>query len=100
MFLLAGQCAKPDDYRCADPHYTTSDCTSIHVATICGAMCGKCKATQCKDSTSRVYELGQSWVTYVGQMTCTEKGITTTRGKCTPVNICYFTACSSFRWTM
>ena len=70
----------PDDYRCTDPYYTPSDCTSIHVSTICAAMCGKCIASQCKESSGTIHDIGDSWLTFNGKVVCTEKGLKTIRG--------------------
>ncbi|XP_067942176.1 uncharacterized protein [Watersipora subatra] len=84
-----GECTTLDDHRCTDPYYTITDCTSIQVASICGAMCGKCIATQCQDSAGRVHAVGESWITGNGKLVCTEKGVTTLRG-------CRFTQRNTF----
>lgn len=49
---------------------------------LCGAMCGKCKVSQCKDSIGGLHEVGGSWITTLGKMVCTETGLRTVRGRC------------------
>lgn len=80
IMVYPGYCERADDYRCTDPYYTHSDCTFIHVATLCGAMCGKCKVSQCEDPAGDLYDVGESWVTSIGKMVCTEAGLKNIRG--------------------
>ena len=43
-------------------------------------MCGKCKLEQCKDSIGGLHEIGDSWITTLGKMVCTDSGLKLVRG--------------------